>query len=84
MSASFHRQAREIFLEVCEHPEQERAALVAGRCPDTLLRREVESLIEHHDADATLAPVVADREVEARTTTPAAAARSLLAAFTDR
>ncbi len=66
MNASLHRRARDIFLEVCARPEQERAALLAGNCVDTQLRREVESLIEHHDAEATLAPVVASREVEAR------------------
>ncbi len=62
MNGTLHRRAKEIFLEACDRPQEERAALVAGRCVDTHLRREVESLIGHHDAEATLAPVAASGE----------------------
>ncbi len=64
MKGTLHRRAKEIFLEVCDRPEREHPALLASRCTDTSLRREVESLIGHHHADATLAPVAEIPEVE--------------------
>ena len=53
MSREFHARARALFLEICETSEQARTALLEERCgTDGALRREVESLLAHHDPDS--------------------------------
>ena len=64
MSSSLHGRAQTSRKISLARPEEERAALVSRRCHDARLRQEVESLIEHHDAEATLAPVFPAPEPE--------------------
>ncbi|MGD9689219.1 MAG: tetratricopeptide repeat protein [Phycisphaerales bacterium] len=48
------RQAEELFAEALAMPTAARGAFLASRCgADETLRREVESLLAHHDADAS-------------------------------
>ena len=53
MTSELHRRAKEIFLEACERPADERAALLERLCGDERpLRDEVESLLRFHNAGA--------------------------------
>ena len=51
MTSELHRRAKEIFLEACDRPTDERALLIDQACGDDLaLRNEVESLLDFHQA----------------------------------
>ena len=53
MSAERHARVRELFLAACEQPAAERPGFLDEACGgDVELRREVESLLTHHDTDA--------------------------------
>ena len=52
MTSELHRRAKEIFLEACDRPTDERALLIDQACGDDhALRNEVESLLGFHQAD---------------------------------
>lgn len=51
MTTDRHAQIKQVFLEVCARPPEERAAYLNGVCPDADLRREVEKLLAHHTDD---------------------------------
>lgn len=56
MSGPDRERVKEVFLAACRRPTAERAAHVAEACAgDDALRREVESLLAHHE-EATLLP----------------------------
>lgn len=50
-----HKRAKQIFLELVEHPEAERAAVLDQLCQgDAALREEVSSLLIHHRHDSLI------------------------------
>lgn len=52
MSSHRHARIKELFLAVYDLPEEQRASRLAALCGgDTDLQREVERLLEHHEAD---------------------------------
>jgi len=54
MTSDLHHRAKELFLEACRLPEDERGALLDDVCGgDTDLREEVESLLRFHDERGT-------------------------------
>ena len=59
MSRQRHQRIKELFLAACEREPDERAAFLQAECgDDTELRREVESLLAHHEPDGSfLAPI---------------------------
>jgi len=53
-----YRQAKDVFLKVCDAPRSQRSTMLSRLCGnDAELRRDVESLLEHYDSTAeTAAP----------------------------
>lgn len=49
-----HNRAKELFLAAFDLPPQKRAAYLDAHCQDPELRREVESLLHHHDSTKSL------------------------------
>jgi serine/threonine protein kinase/tetratricopeptide (TPR) repeat protein len=51
VTSELHRRAKEVFLEACSRPCEDRAAFLAEACgDDRALREEVESLLKFHQA----------------------------------
>ncbi|MEM8994429.1 MAG: serine/threonine-protein kinase [Acidobacteriota bacterium] len=49
--SELHNRSKEIFLEACLLDGEERTVFLDSACDSQELRREVESLLEHHNAD---------------------------------
>ncbi len=68
MSNQHHARVRELFLAACERTAVERQAFLSEACgSDRELRREVESLLSHHDEQQ---PTAAEPAIESRPRSP--------------
>ena len=64
MTLSFHERSKELFLAVCGQPPDERDAYLDAHCPDSAVRREVESLLRHHGEQDTASFLEQDPSAE--------------------
>ncbi len=84
MSRQRHQRIKELFLAACEREPDERAAFLQAACGDDAeLRREVESLLAHHEPDGSfLAPITTPVVPDAAGPTPPGSGSS--SAFVDQ
>ncbi|MBK9385590.1 MAG: serine/threonine protein kinase [Planctomycetes bacterium] len=66
MNAELHRRAKELFLDACDLPLEERAGFLAQRCgEDAELRAAVERLLAHDGAPSAIAERVVHEQLAA-------------------